>query len=66
MGVPEFLRTDGRPWTDTILAPSPAWGTSGTATNLNWGSQPGGPFGSASVLCIGTVHAMPAYVCRIL
>ena len=35
LGSPNPLSTDGTPWTDNILAPSPAWGIGGTATNLN-------------------------------
>ena len=26
LGVPDFLRTDGPPWTDNLLAPVPSWG----------------------------------------
>ena len=44
LDVPAPLRTDGTPWTDNILAPSPAWGTGGTDTNPNYGIQPGGPY----------------------
>ena len=50
------------PWTDNIFAPSPAWGIGGTATNPNYGSQPGGLYGSFSVSWSGPVRAMPAYV----
>ena len=50
LGVPTPLSTNGTPWTDNILAPSPAWGTSGTDTNTNWVSQPGGPYGSVALL----------------
>ena len=64
LGVPAPLRTDGTPWTDNILVPSPAWVTCGTATNRNWGSQTGGPYGSATAPWSGPVRAMPAYVCR--
>ena len=35
-GVAAPMRADGTPWTDNILAPSPSWGTGGTATNKNW------------------------------
>ena len=58
------LRTNGPPWTDNILAPSPACGTCGTDTNTNWCSQHGGPSGTISVLWSGPVRAMPAYICR--
>ena len=50
LGVPDPLRTDGPPWTDNILAPSPDLGTGGTAINTNWGSQPGGPYVSFAIL----------------
>ena len=64
LGVPAPLRTDGPPWTDNILVPTPAWVTSGTATNLNWGSQPGGSYGSVSFLWSGPIRAMPSYIRR--
>ena len=64
LGVPDLLRTDGPPWTDNLLAPSPSWGDGGTNTNQTWGIQPGGPYGSISVLCSGPTHVIPAYVCR--
>ena len=38
LGVPPPLRNDAPPWVGNILAPSPSWGTGGTATNPNWGS----------------------------
>ena len=64
LGVPHFLRTNVPPWTNNILAPSPSWGTGGTAINPNWWSQPGRPYGSVAVPCSDTVRVMPAYVCR--
>ena len=66
LGVPAPLRTDGPPWTDNILVPSPAWGTGGTATNLNWGSHLGVTYGSFDVPWSGPVRSMPAYVRRSL
>ena len=36
LGVPDPLRTDGLPWTDNILSPSPALGTGSTDNNTNW------------------------------
>ena len=65
LGVPAPLRTDVNPYTDNILVPSPAWGTGGTATNTNWGSQPGGTYISVAVPWSGTVRVMTAYVHRI-
>ena len=64
LGVPDFLVTDGIPWTDNILALSSSWVNCGTTTNPNWVSQPGGPYGSATVLWSGTVCVIPAYVLR--
>ena len=64
LGVPSLLRTDGFPWTDNILCPSLDWGTDGTATNLNWGSQPGGICGNVSVLWSGCICDILAWVCR--
>ena len=64
LGIPDPLRTNGPPWTDNILAPSPDWGTCGTAINTNWVIQPGGPYGSVAVLWSGPVRAMAAYFCR--
>ena len=66
LGVPDFLRTDGTPWTDNLLDPSPSWVDGGTTTNPNWGSQPGGPYGFFSVLWSGPVCVMPSYVRRSL
>ena len=62
LGVPATLRNYGPPWTDNILVPSPAWGTGGTATNLNWGSQHIRSCGSVAVSWSGPVCAMLAYV----
>ena len=64
LGVPQFLRTNGPPWTDNILVPSPSWGNGGTSTNLNWGSQPGGHYIIVSVLSGVLVLAMLAYFLR--
>ena len=60
LGVPDPLRNNGPPWIDNILVPSPAWGVGGTVTNSNWGSQPGGRYGSVSVLWRGAVPFRPA------
>ena len=66
LGIPAPLRNYGPPYTNNILATSPDWVTGGTDTNPNWGSQPGGPYGSVAVLWSGLVRSMPAYVRRIL
>ena len=64
LGVPDPLRTDGPPSADNILAPSPSWGTGGTATNPNWGIQPGGPYGSVAIPWSGIVCSMSDSVRR--
>ena len=64
LSIPAPPRTNGPPWTDNILTPSPTWGTGGTDTNLNWGIQPGGTYGSVAVLWSDPVYAMPYYVHR--
>ena len=48
LGVPDFLITDGPPWTDNLLAPVHILGDGGITTNQNWGSQPGGTYISFS------------------
>ena len=65
LGVPSPLRKYGPPCIDNILAPSTTWGTGGTATNLNWGRQPGGTYVSVTVPWSGTVRAMTAYSRRV-
>ena len=50
LGVPDFLMTDGPPWTDNILDIHPSWGELGSSTNPNWGSQFGVYSDSVSVL----------------
>ena len=62
MGVPEFLRDDGPPWTDNILCPSPCWGVGGTVKILSWGGQPGGYYGGFHVSWRGAVPARLAYL----
>ena len=64
LGVPDPLRTNGPPWNDNILAPIPDWGTGGTTTNPNWGSQPGGTYGSVAGPWSGPVCAIPDYFRR--
>ena len=44
LGVPEFLRNDGPPWTLNLLDPYENWEDIGSITNPNWGSQSGGGF----------------------
>ena len=35
LGIPDFLSTNGPPWTTNILAPHPIWGYRGSSTNPN-------------------------------
>ena len=42
MGVPEFLRIDGTPWTYNILDPYADWGRGGPSTIQNLCSGSGG------------------------
>ena len=64
LGVPATLRNYGPPWTDNILVPSPDWGTGGTATSSNQGSQPDETYGSVTAPSSVTVRTMLAYVHR--
>ena len=64
LDVPDFLRTDRPPWTDNLLSHSPIWGDFSTTTNTNWGSQPGGPYGSVAVPWSCPVRVILAYVRR--
>ena len=49
LGITDFHRTNGPPWTANILSPSPSWETGGSTTNPNWGSQYGRASESVSV-----------------
>ena len=42
MGIPDFLRTDGPPWTANLLDPYADWGNGGTSTSQNLSSSSGG------------------------
>ena len=42
MVVPDFLSTDGPPWTANLLAPYSDWGRGGTTTSQNLISGSGG------------------------
>ena len=59
LGITDFLRTDGPPWTADILALRPSWGDQGSSTNPNWGSQYGGSSDSVSVRWNLPVRALP-------
>ena len=62
LGFPNFLSTNGPPWTDNIFGPGPIWWYGGTTTNHNRGSQPGGPNGIVSVLWNFSACVCPYYV----
>ena len=64
LSVPDFLRTDGPPWSDNLLATGPSWGDGCTTTNQNWGTQHGGPYGSVAIPWSRPVPVRPAYVRR--
>ena len=66
IGVPDFLREYGPPWTENILCPSPRWGVGGTVENLAWDSQPVGRYGGLDIPWRGAVPACPAYLPRSL
>ena len=42
IGVPDFLKNDGPPWTLNLLAPYDSWGVRGSSTSPNLGSGSGG------------------------
>ena len=49
LGVPDFLKNYGLPWTLNILAPYTNWGDIGSITSLNLGSGSGGHSEGVSV-----------------
>ena len=67
LGVPDFLMTNGPPWTTYILAHCPSWGDQGSITNPNWDSQSGG--GGLKqcfrFFCNRPVYFLPVYHWRI-
>ena len=66
LGIPAPLRTNGPPWINNIMVPSPTCGVDGSVKNLNWLSQPGGHYGGVSFLWYGAVSDRPIYVPRSL
>ena len=64
LGIPDFHSTGGPFWAANILAPCSRWGYDGTSTNQNLGIQPGGAYGSISVLWRGAVPSRLDYVPR--
>ena len=64
LGVRDFLRTDGPPWSDNLLGPDLSWVDGGTTTNQNWVSQHGGTYGIVVVPCSRPVPVCQAYVRR--
>ena len=65
LGVPDLLRTNGPYWIDNNLVPIPDLGSSGTMTNLKWGSRPGRRYDGVSVPWHGAVADCLAYLPRI-
>ena len=61
LGVPDFLRNDGPPWTVNILAPYPSWGEQESITNPNWVSFSGGHSKSVSFTFNRPVRVFPIY-----
>ena len=64
-GVPDFHRTGGPFWDDNLLVVRSSWGDGGTTTHQNWGSKPGGPYGSVAVPWNCPVHVLPVNIRRI-
>ena len=64
LSVPDALRTKGPYWIYILLVPIPVWGVSGTMTNSNWVSLPGGLYDVVSVPWHAAVPACPAYLPR--
>ena len=51
LGIRDFLRNDGPPWTLNLPAPSVNWGDRGSSTSLNLCSGSGGYSESVSINC---------------
>ena len=66
LGIPDFHRTDGPAWNETIMPPRSRWVEGDTSTNNKWGIQPGGDSGSVSVLWNCLVCVLPVYCRRVL
>ena len=65
LGVPDFHRNSGPSCTAHLLAPYSRWVDSGTTTNQNLGSQPGGYSGSVSVPWNCPIRVLLVYIRRI-
>ena len=65
LGIHNFLKNDGPPWTLNILDPYASWGYIGSSTNPNWDIQSGGGSGSVSVPCNCPICVLPVYHQRI-
>ena len=50
LGIPNFLRNDGPPWTLNLLAPYTNWGDREDSTSTNWGSGSEEHSNSVSIL----------------
>ena len=56
LGAPAPLRTNGPPWIENVLISSLVWGVGVTGKISNRRSQPGGPYGSVSVMWSGPIQ----------
>ena len=65
LGVPDFLRNNGPPWTLKLLSLYDSWGYRGSSTNPNWGGQSGEGSDSVSIPCNCPVCVLPVYHRRI-
>ena len=61
MDVPDFLRTDGTPWTANILDPYSGWGRRGPSTSQNLSSGSGGYSDSVHINLNRPSCALPIY-----
>ena len=65
IGVPDFLRNNGLPWTFNILSPYSRWVDRGYSTNLNWGSVSGGNHNIVSISWNHPACFLPIYHHRV-
>ena len=68
MGVPDFLRANGPPWTVNILDPYADWGRGGRggpSTSQNLGSGSGGYSDSVHINWNRLAHDLPIYHRRV-
>ena len=61
LGVPNFLRNDGPPWTLNIMAPGANWGDRGYSTSPKWCSGSRGHSGVVSIQWNYPACVLPIY-----